>query len=248
MPLELFNHEKLAISREIFWFAVGVLRTDSGAQLLRTACISSTHQSHARLFTSSILPTQFIPVSLPGVRYIPLVYGFQYLSNGEDFIYRVINECEIEVLAPEELRLSNEYPYSNYPSQFEEASVAFDRVDYDPTRAEDAFNYQGIFGLEQLSPQQMKRVVELAKSAWRPSDFDRSESNQHWSDEELVQIEGCEPFVQGAPSDSCENLNCTAETDYVTDATEIQFPPETCGGCGGPIHSRSVQAWCESRR
>ena len=101
----------------------------------------------------------------------------------------------------------------NYPPHFEKTGVSFELGNYNPKDAVSALEYQGVFGIDQLSESEMQRAIEIARETWHPERF----ADFDWSDEEVVRFRGCDPFVQADPSDSCENPDCTAKVDRVVE-------------------------------
>lgn len=210
MPIELFDHDRLTISSETskpnpeFQHYFGGSAKEYGLRF-----VNAEHPCHVVYWLDTTDP--LVPFSHPNVRFLPLVHGFQYSSNGFEFIYRILNEQEIEIIAPDPLEFNKHFPYSNYPPHFEKTGVSFELANYKPKDAESALEYQGVFGIDQLSKSEMQRAIEIARETWHPERF----TGRDWSDEEVVRIRGCDPFVQDTPSASCENPDCTAEVDRV---------------------------------
>ena len=224
MPIELFDHDRLTISRETsktkpeFQHYFGGSAKEYGLRF-----VNADHPCHVVYWLDTTDP--LVPFSHPNIRFLPLVHGFQYSSNGFEFIYRILNEQEIEIIAPDPLEFNKDFPYDNYPPHFEKTGVSFESGNYKPKDAESALEYQGVFGIDQLSKSELQRAIEIARKTWHPERF----TDFDWSDEEVVRIRGCDPFVQATPSDSCENPNCTAEVDRVIEAYDLELDSEVLG-------------------
>ena len=221
MSLKLFNHDRRSIAIETENSGTGGKHKFGGSL--------NDHAIKIRNFSNPchvvfILDTSddLVPISLDGVRHFPLIHGFQFCSNGEEFIYRVLKEREIEVISHKNEDFDEWFPYDDYPDHFPGLQFALRSEPYDATKAEDALMYQGVFGLDALSDSETLRAVEVAKSTWHPEKFERSDSPE-WTDIELMHSRGCEPFCQTAPSDRCPSPQCTAEVDYVIDAYELDL-------------------------
>jgi hypothetical protein len=163
-----------------------------------------------------------IPVHLEGVDHLPLVYGFHYAAFNGTFIYRVLNNLEIEIIEPAELNYDPDYPYAGHPPSFPCSPIALQQVPYDRAVAEDALSLQGVFGLDGLSASEMARAVSICLS--HHPYYSQYKPDSSWTDEDVVRNHGCAPFMQGAPSKSCGNPDCTAEIAYRREAFEIDLP------------------------
>jgi hypothetical protein len=224
MPVEIFDHDRIAISREL-------PKADSRHQHY----YGGSAEQYGLRFRNADPPChvvymldtadELVTIKLPGVRFVPLVHGFQYSSNGGDFLYRMLNEKEIEVIAPAPPEFNPDFPYSDYPSHFPQSAVSFEQRLHDQTTAESALEYQGVFGIDQLSKTEMNRAVAIARSTWHTEYFEDND----WSDEESVVIYGCAPFMQTKPATHCNNPNCTAEIVRTVEASEIELPPDETG-------------------
>jgi hypothetical protein len=69
------------------------------------------------------------PFQIPGIRFLPLYYSFQY--NAGACAYRVKSETEIEVLYMETKKVGRDFPYADYPSQFPERRVRLAPISYE---------------------------------------------------------------------------------------------------------------------
>ena len=223
VSLTLFNHERRSIAIET--------NSSSSSDKHKFGGSLSDHAIKIRDISNPchvvfVLDTtdDLVPISVDGVQRFPLIHGFQFCSNGEEFIYRVLNEREIEVISHTDDDFKESFPYDDYPEHFPELQFALRSQPHDETKAEDALLNQGVFGLDALSDSETQRAVEIAKSTWHPEKFERSEHSQEYTDTDLMHQNGCEPFCQTIPSDRCPNPQCTAEVDYVMEAYELDLP------------------------
>ena len=161
-----------------------------------------------------------VAAGLPGIRWLPLCYHFCYASFESDLIYRVRSDTEVELISPLDAERDQDFPWKGFPASFPPSGAAFQQVSYDPTTAEDALRLAAIFGFDHLSDHQMKRAVEIADET---SSIIREWDLPDWTPEDIVRCAYPEPFVQGAPSKSCGNPNCSAEIAYQTEDVTIEF-------------------------
>jgi hypothetical protein len=169
-----------------------------------------------------------IPVRIPGVSHLPLVYGFRYAAYEGTFVYRMLNEMEVEILAPTELAFDPDFPYRGHPAVFPSAQIGFSQICFDPSSAEDALLFQGIFGLDKLSESELTRAIRIAMADGSYDCYSRNQiPGRTLTDEEIVRSHGCAPFMQTAPSKSCSNPECTAEIAYHVDAFEYELDQAT---------------------
>lgn len=176
-----------------------------------------------------------IPDGLPS---LPLCYGFRFPAT--DFQYLVNNKSRVEILSNNLYSRSNliqklqwrmrrleqqitgtvkwdhshqyrpDFPYEGHPDIFDKCKIRFDRKPYDPTKAEDALNLQGVFGLSYLSTEEMQRAAEIGLK--NPSFVSDPEyyDEYGWTAEQKVNLLGRSPFYQAAPSKWCDNPKCSS--------------------------------------
>lgn len=224
MPLSLFDHHRLRHYRSIDHVADHRYLHAFGGTLESCGLRFVNLDEPFHLVYRLDLKDPTIPVELDGVRFLPLVYGFKYATNGESFTYRVLNDTEIEIVAPEELLYDSDFPRADYPSFFDGFPVAFERLPYDPAVAEDALALQAIFGLDGLSRPELERAIEIGLSDGSVCYSRDDLPDPDWTDEQILLCLGRAPFGQGAPSASCKNPECTADVAYHVEAKEIEIP------------------------
>jgi len=165
-----------------------------------------------------------VSLGIPDLHWLPLCYHFSYAGYNGELIYRVLNDMEIELIAPTEAHFDAEFPFPNFPQSFPQAPITFCKQKYDPTLAEDALKLAAVFGVDQLSESEMKRAILIAdETSGTISDF----AVPDWTPEDIIRCNHREPFIQGAPSKSCDNPNCTAEIAYRTKEMTVQIDNKT---------------------
>ena len=232
MHVQLFDHHRETISR--------IVKVESGdGNLNENADSRFSHyfggaaESYGITFSNLENPCQvvlmldttdpLVPFSLPGMRYMPLVHGFNYSSNGFEFVYRFVEPNRIEVMLPKNRYHNPDFPYENYPPHFAQQKIGFQQQPFDICDPNDALQYQGVFGLEHLDVSEMEQVVRLAKSTWRDNPFEDPLDDDE-SDIDIVKRLGRSPFMQCAPTPRCENTDCSAEIESVFDDMVFRKP------------------------
>lgn len=149
-------------------------------------------------------------VSIPNVKKLPLIYGFHYVSIGGEFSYHVPNDKTIDVITHGAKDFRESFPSTNFPRYFARSAVSFAQRIVDVASAPDALNYQGVFGLQELSDSEMKRAISIAKNE-QLVEFDdfRRNVDDEWDDDSILNAMGRRPFYHAAPSKTCTNPNCT---------------------------------------
>src|SRR5262249_32673169 len=148
-----------------------------------------------------------IPVAIPGVRWLPFYYCFDFRAN--DLGYLLISEEELVTFFPEDdPNVSNEesWPGEDYPLEFPGSPIEIAAHAYDPTDLEDAYRWAGVFGIGKLSTRDQaaakKRVAELMDGLGlgvpeTEKDFEEALAS---------------PFRQGKPDSPCLNPKCSNRT------------------------------------
>jgi hypothetical protein len=148
-----------------------------------------------------------IPFAIPGVRWLPFYYCFDFRAN--DLGYRLISDEALVTYFPEDdpnVTDHEEWPDENFPPEFPKSSIKISEYEYDPTDLEDAYRWAGVFGIGKLSKRDQaaakKRVAELVDGLGlgvpeTEKEFDEALSN---------------PFMQGKPDSPCLNPKCSNRT------------------------------------
>jgi hypothetical protein len=244
MPLSLFDHNAPAHYREKavvtnpFGHTFGGELSEFGIR-----CINLEQPLHVLYHLNLSDPA--VGVKLPGVKWLPLLYGFAYATYDGMIIYRVVNDTEVELIAPADPQYDPDFPYDNYPKSFPQSAVSFAREPYDPTIAEDALSLAAVFGVDRLSEREMQRAVAIIeREGWRTDEFYSARRPQ-----DFIRSDYRLPFMQGAPSKSCDNPECTAEIAYRTEPMEITLPEEFAELVGGePIRVEASEVRRDSMR
>lgn len=145
-----------------------------------------------------------IPVAIPGVRWLPLYYCFDFRAN--EIGYRLISDEEMVTFFPDDdpnVTKKEEWPDDEgYPLEFPKSDIMIEAHDYDPTNLDDAFQWSGVFGIGKLSERDQlaakSRVAEWVEGLgfWAP------ETEKDF--EEALSF----PFMQGKPDSPCLNPEC----------------------------------------
>ncbi len=145
-----------------------------------------------------------IPIAIPGIRWLPFYYCFDFRAN--DLGYRLISEEELVTFFPEDdpnVSTEESWPGEDYPLEFPRSSIKVAAFGYDPTDLEDAYRWAGVFGIGKLSKRDQtaakKRVVALMDGLGlevpeTDKDFEEALSS---------------PFMQGKPGSPCLNPGCS---------------------------------------
>lgn len=158
-----------------------------------------------------------VPIELPGIDTLPLLYPFHYDSN---CCYRVLSNIEVELVSPD----GNGYlsPPWDAPKSFPRSDTSFTRKPYDPTVAEDALRWKGIFGWKELSRKEKDRALELVQQMTDLSIEDMPDDD--WTYEQVIHNMYESPFSQGRPLGSC--MNCEARDMSVIALQDEPVPRE----------------------
>lgn len=199
MTLSLIDHATLSVFREKTGVADDFGHSFGGSPESVGIRFANIRQPMHLLYRLN-LADPAVAVELPGVTWLPLVYGFSVHVYEGELIYRVVNDSEIQLITKLDPNWEPEYPYDGYPMAFTKTSVSFAKQKYNPTVAEDALQWSGILGVEHLPDSEIQRAVKILQN----------DGTTEWSPEE-IRNEHQAPFMQGAPSKSCENPTCTAK-------------------------------------
>jgi len=146
-----------------------------------------------------------IPIAIPGIRWLPFYYCFDFRAN--DLGYRLLSDEELVTFFPtDDPNVSKEKSWPDdegYPLEFPKSSIKIAPYEYDPTDLDDAYQWAGVFGIGKLSNRDQaaakKRVAKLMDGLGlgvpkTEKDFDEALSN---------------PFMQGKPDTPCLNPKCS---------------------------------------
>lgn len=148
-----------------------------------------------------------IGLEVAGIQWLPLYYCFDFRVNALG--YRLLSDHDVQVYFwHDEANVSDteQFPDDDYPTEFPRRPIALDRFAYDPTDREDAYRMAGIFGIERLSAEDRRWVLEQEAESFEETCGYRAES-----EEELLESFS-HPFVQGPPNSRCPNPDCPNHT------------------------------------
>lgn len=149
-----------------------------------------------------------IPIAIPGVRWLPFYYCFDFRAN--DLGYHLISDEELVAFFPKnDPNVSKEESWPSwrddepYPREFPKSPIQIATYDYDATDLEDAYLWAGVFGIGKLSKRDQvaakKRVAELMDDLG----LGAPETEEDYK-EALPS-----PFMQGKPDSPCLNPTCS---------------------------------------
>ena len=93
-----------------------------------------------------------IPITIPGLRWLPFYYCFDFRANVLG--YRLLSDEALVTFFPSDdpnVTEKEEWPDENFPIEFPKSRIKIEPVDYDPTDREDAVRWAGVFGIGKLS-------------------------------------------------------------------------------------------------
>lgn len=175
-----------------------------------------------------------VPVRVPGVRWLPLYYCFDFRVN--DLGYRLVSDDRLVTYFPaNECNVSDHesWPADDYPAAFPASPITVAAHPYDPTDREDAYAWAGVFGIDRLSKRD--RAV-LKRRAAKEADLFGYPPPE--TDDELQPFLTL-PFLQGRPTDACLNPDCPNHTAPGRLRTFALMPAEPVPGVQtfGPLGS-----------
>src|SRR5262249_12059785 len=100
-----------------------------------------------------------IPIAIPGIRWLPLYYCFDFRAN--ELGYRLTSDGAMVTFFPtDDPNVSDResWPDEDYPPAFPKSEIKIAPFDYDPTDLEDAYLWAGIFGIGNLSKANQSRA------------------------------------------------------------------------------------------
>jgi hypothetical protein len=166
-----------------------------------------------------------IPIAIPGVRWLPFYYCFDFRAN--DLGYRLVSEESLVTYFPEHDRNvtdHEEWPDDDYPLEFPKSSIKVAAHDYDPTNLEDAYAWAGIFGIGKLSIANQALVKNRVLEELEGLGLDVPATEQEFQ-EALSN-----PFMQGKPNASCLNPRCPNHNMKGQSTTFALMPAEPVKG------------------
>ncbi len=146
-----------------------------------------------------------IGIDIPGVRWLPLCYGFGF--GGGHTAYLVRSDTLVETLEPVDKCFDPHFPYPDYPQSFPNHPLGLIEREYDPSDVDDALAFSAVFGLGGLSP--ASRTLAIARLE-KHDFFEEVDAFEMTKDQFL---DTCEyPFIQGPPESQCPNPDCATDS------------------------------------
>ena len=178
-----------------------------------------------------------IPVAIPGIRWLPLYYCFDFRAN--DLGYRLLSDEELVTFFPDDdPNVSKEESWPDdegYPLEFPKSAIKVQVRNYNPTDPDDAYRWAGVFGIGKLSKRDQaavrKRVAELMDGLG----LGVPETDKDFEDALAS------PFAQGKPGSPCLNPECSFRTKRGQLTSIASMPAEpvkvvhTFGRWGGGV-------------
>lgn len=166
-----------------------------------------------------------IPFAVPGVRWLPFYYCFDFRAN--DLGYRLLSDEALVTHFPDDdpnVADHEEWPDEDYPQEFPQSTITVASYDYDPADLEDAYRWAGVFGIGRLSRRDQmvakKRVAKLMDGL----DLEVPKTEKDF-DEALSS-----PFMQGKPNSPCLNPKCSNRNKTGRLTTIALMPAEPVKG------------------
>jgi hypothetical protein len=166
-----------------------------------------------------------IPVTIPGVRWLPLYYCFDSRTNGLG--YRLLSDGELVTFFQEDdphVTKDESWPDDDYPIQFPKSNIEVTAYGYDPTDIEDAYEWAGVFGIGKLSKDDQATAKKYVAERAEELGFYAPETEEQF-DEALSS-----PFAQGKPDDSCLNPECSNRRKKSSLTTIALMPGQPVAG------------------
>ncbi len=143
-----------------------------------------------------------IPVSIPGVRWLPLYYAFDDRVRGV-IGYQLTSDDALSAFFPYRDRGDREqWPEDGYSLEFPRSEISVSQFEYDPTDLDDAYLWSGIFGIRKLSEKDQAKARKRVSDQMDGLGFARPETDDEF------ERDFSSPFMQGKPQGGCLNPNC----------------------------------------
>ena len=140
-----------------------------------------------------------IPVSIPGIRWLPLYYVFN--SADPRLGYQLHSDESLTTFFSTEKK--NQSDKSDYPTEFPQTGIVVSDYGYDPANTDDVYSWAGVFRFGKLPPTKRNEIRQrLYTEELEPLGFNPPESDSDY-DEWMYR-----PFVQGIPYNNCLNPQC----------------------------------------
>ena len=162
-----------------------------------------THGIRLHLLHRFDLSDPLVPLSVPGLKWLPLYYVFDFRVN--EVGYKLSSDSSMTTYFPSDdpnVSTEESWPSPDFPMEFTVHSVKVSTRLFDPSSLEESETWAGVFGIEHLNKKQRaklrKRIEKHCKTfgMYPPSDDDLAEFLNS-------------PFWQGPPKGTCLNPSCS---------------------------------------
>jgi hypothetical protein len=166
-----------------------------------------------------------IPISIPGIRWLPLYYCFDFRANVLG--YQLISDDSLVTFFPDDdpnVTDHESWPDEDYPLEFPKSSMKIAPFSYDPTNMEDAYAWAGIFGVGKLTQSDLLAVKKRVEEESEGLGFHAPETDAEYDDALSL------PFMQGKPTGTCMNPRCVNHETKGQLSTIALMPAEPVKG------------------
>jgi hypothetical protein len=180
---------------------------------------------HIHLLHRLDLRDPSIPIVIPGIRWLPLYYCFDFRVN--ELGYRLISDDSLIAFFHENERnvtKTEEWPDEDFPLEFPRSSISIAPYAYNPKKLDDAYEWSGIFGIGNLSKADQARAKKRIAGERKGLGFHAPETDEEF-DAELSS-----PFAQGKPNTKCMNPDCPKHKEDGRLSTIALMPDEPVRG------------------
>ncbi len=167
-----------------------------------------------------------VPIRIPGLRWLPFYYCFDFRAN--ELGYQLVSDEELVTFFPKnDPNVSKEESWPDdegYPLEFPSSSIKITAYDYDPTDLDDAYQWAGVFGIGKLSKPDQKAAKERVAELMEGLGFYPLETEEQFA-ETLFS-----PFMQGKPNSPCLNPKCSNRKKWGSLTSIALMPAEPVEG------------------
>lgn len=168
---------------------------------------------HLHLIMRLNLDDPAVPIEIPGIRWLPLYYCFDYRVN--EIGYRLLSDNALVTYFPSDdphVTDKEEWPDEDYPMEFRRTEVEVVDENYAPTNPDHPHVWAAIFGTERLSPDVKQQLQDECK-AWTQEMVDLGHTELLYEEyanpeDELLAYLGGLAFAQSKPVNTCLNPGC----------------------------------------
>ena len=172
-----------------------------------------------------------IPIVIPGVRWLPLYYCFDFCAN--QLAYRLISDDAPITFFPADdpnVTEHESWPGEDFPLEFPKSTIKITEYDYDPTDLEGAYAWAGIFGIGKLSKANRAVLKRRIAEEWEldPGDLGFETEFEEALSSPFVQCKPPPYLSESGVPEQQRNWHCRYDRAYA------------CGAGEGGSHVRSL--------